>query len=268
MIVSGFSALVASLLYLFVSLLIWRKIRFVEKLQPNYQRKRILVIAGAASLLHLLSLSQTLWEGYLIFNFANTLSMIALLGSLILLYLNRKMACETLGIFIFPLAALSTMLPIGFNEHIRMPLEIGSHVLISIAAYSILGIATAQAILYSIQEKRFSKRQLSNLMRALPPLQQMESLMINLVLIGFIFLSFALISGVFFVEDLFAQHLIHKTFFAFLSWVIYGWFIIGHYRAGWRGQKAVRYIIWAYVLLILSFIGTELVLYLLEVSDR
>lgn len=261
MIISGFSALLASLLYLFVSLLIWRKIRFVEKLEPNYQRKRILLLASLAAFAHFISLSQTLWQGYFVFNFANALSMIALLGSLILLYLNRKLSCETLGIFIFPLAALTTLLPIGFNDHIQMPLEIGSHVLISIAAYSILGIATAQAILYSLQEKRFRKRQLSNLMRALPPLQQMENLMIKLVLIGFVFLSFALISGVFFVEDLFAQHLIHKTFFAFLSWIVYGWFIIGHYRSGWRGQKAVRYIIWAYVLLILSFIGTEIVLH-------
>ncbi|BBP45322.1 cytochrome c assembly protein [Thiosulfatimonas sediminis] len=263
MIISGFSALVASLLYLFVSLLIWRKIRFVDQLKPNFQRKRILTLAAVAALLHLVSLSQTLWQGYFVFNFANALSMIALLGSLILLYLNRKMACETLGIFIFPFAAFTTILPIGFNEHIQMPLEIGSHVLISIAAYSILGIATAQAILYSLQEKRFRKRQLSNLMRALPPLQQMESLMLKLVMIGFVLLSFALISGIFFVEDLFAQHLIHKTFFAFLSWFVYGWFIIGHYRSGWRGQTAVRFIIWAYALLILSFIGTEVILYLL-----
>ncbi|QKI89725.1 cytochrome C assembly family protein [Thiomicrorhabdus xiamenensis] len=263
MILSGFSALIASILYLFVSLLIWRKIRFVEKVDPGYQRKHILLSASLAAVLHLFSLSQTLWQGYFVFNFANALSMITLLATMILLYLNRKMVVETLGIFVFPLAALSTLLPIGFNEHTRLPLELGSHVLISIAAYSTLGIATAQAILYSIQEKRFRKKQLSNLMRALPPLQEMENLMLKLLLIGFTMLSFALLSGIFFVEDLFAQHLIHKTFFAILSWLVYGWFIVGHYRYGWRGQKAVRYVIWAYLLLIVSFIGTELILHAL-----
>jgi len=123
-----------------------------------------------------------------------------------------------------------------------------------------LGIATAQALLYSVQEKRFSKRQLSNLMRALPPLQIMEELMFKFLIIGYIFLSFALLSGVFFLEDIFAQHLVHKTFFAVISWVLYGVLLTGRFQYGWRGQKAVRYTIWAYSLLVISFIGTELVL--------
>lgn len=261
MIVSGFFALTASLLYVFASLFIWQKIRHFDKLNLQNQRRRIILFASAALLTHLISLSMTLWhENYFAFSLANALSMISLLASGILLGLNRQYQAETLGIFIFPLAALTTLLPFGFAEHMPLPLEIGSHVLISIAAYSILGISAAQAILYSSQEKRFRKRQLSNLMRALPPLQIMEALMFKLVMIGFIFLSFALLSGAFFVEDLFAQHLVHKTFFAVISWVLYGTLLLGHFQRGWRGQKAVRYVIWAYSLLVISFIGTEIVL--------
>jgi len=265
MILSGFFALTASLLYVFASLFIWQKIRLYEKLDLKQQRKRIIWFASGAVIAHLVSLSLTIWQGeYFIFNFANSLSMIALLGSLILLLLNRQYRADTLGIFIFPLAALSTLLPIGFEEHMPLPLEIGSHVLISIAAYSVMGIATAQAILYSIQEKRFRKRQLSNLMRALPPLQVMEDLMFKLIIIGFVLLSFALLSGAFFVEDLFAQHLVHKTFFAIISWVLYSILLIGHYQQGWRGQTAVKYVIGGYILLVISFIGTELVLQMLQ----
>lgn len=262
MIYSGFFALSASLLYIFASLFIWQKISLNEKLDLQKQRQRIILFASAATLTHLLSLSMTMWQDhYFIFNFANALSMIALLGSTILLFLNRQYRAETLGIFIFPLAALSTLLPIGFEDHMPLPLEVGSHVLISIAAYSVLGIAAAQAILYSIQEKRFRKRQLSNLMRALPPLQIMEELMFKFIIIGFVLLSFALVSGAFFVEDLFAQHLVHKTFFAIISWVLYGTLLAGHFHRGWRGQTAVKYTIGAYGLLVISFIGTELVLY-------
>ncbi|MDX1796549.1 MAG: cytochrome c biogenesis protein CcsA, partial [Hydrogenovibrio sp.] len=80
------------------------------------------------------------------------------------------------------------------------------------------------------------------------------------VIAGFILLSFSLVSGVFFMEDMFAQHLIHKTFFAILAWLTYGVFLIGHFRLGWRGQKAAYYTIWAYILLVISYIGTEMVL--------
>ncbi|MBN2647422.1 MAG: cytochrome c biogenesis protein CcsA [Thiotrichales bacterium] len=263
MLLSSFTALSASLLYLFATLFIWRKIRWVDRLDGTFQRHRILFLVSIATLLHLFSLSQTLWQGHFAFSLSNAISMIALLASLILLYLSLKTACETLGIFVFPMATLTALLPIGFQATVELPVALGSHILISIAAYSMLGIATAQAILYSIQEQRFRKKQLSNLMRALPPLQEMEQLMLKLVVIGFVLLSFALLSGAFFVEDLFAQHLVHKTFFAILSWLVYGWFLIGHYRSGWRGQKAVRYIVWAYALLIISFIGTELILHVL-----
>ncbi|GKT12466.1 MAG: hypothetical protein ISEC1_P1444 [Thiomicrorhabdus sp.] len=258
MLLSGFSALLASLLYLYASSLIWRKIqgRTTADIRP-----KVIKVAFAAMIIHAFALSTTLWgENTINFNMGNGLSLVALLGGIILLITCINKTTETLGIFIYPLAALTTLLPQAFDTSTPLPFVLGSHVLISIAAYSIMGIATAQAILYGVQERRFRTKKLSSLMKALPPLQVMENTLIQLVLIGFIFLSFALISGFFFIEDIFAQHLIHKTFFAILSWFAYGIFLFGHFQYGWRGQKAARYTIWAYFLLILSFIGTQIIL--------
>ncbi|MBF6057206.1 MULTISPECIES: cytochrome C assembly family protein [Thiomicrorhabdus] len=258
MLIGGSSALVASLIYLFASLKLWQKIQTHNA--PEV-RGNTFYITAVAVLMHAFSLQHTLLlEQHLIFHLGNMLSLIMLLSATILLFTNFNKPTETLGIFIFPLAALSTMLPQMLQEQTPLPLELGSHVLISISAYSIMGLATAQAVLYSVQEKRFRTRKLSTLMRALPPLQVMEKTLIQLVVIGFVFLSFALLSGAFFVEDMFAQHLIHKTFFAILSWLLYAIFLFGHFQYGWRGQKAVRYIIWAYVLLVLSYIGTQIIL--------
>jgi ABC-type uncharacterized transport system permease subunit len=259
MILGGLSALMASLLYIYASALVWRKI---QTQQPV--RSSILKVASLAAALHALALGMTLIADYQIqFGLGNGLSMIAWLGVVILLITNLNKQTEILGIFIFPLAALSTLLPFGFTEVQTLPYALGSHVLISVAAYSIMGLATAQAILYSIQERRFRKKQLSSLLKALPPLQTMEKTLIQLVLIGFLFLSLALLSGVFFIENLFAQHLLHKTFFAILAWAVYAIFLIGHFRHGWRAQKAAHYSIWAYAFLALSYVGTGLVLYIL-----
>ena len=258
MLSTGIIAVLASLLYFYASFIIWNKIQ--SPTQADI-RPKIIKIIIVAVLLHAYTLSNSLWlDANIIFNIGNGLSLVALLGSLILLITHLNKPTETLGIFIYPLAALSILLPLAINSQVQLPIELGSHILISIAAYSIMGIATAQAILYGVQERNFKAKRLTKLMKALPPLQVMESTLLQFVKIGFIFLTFALISGAFFVENLFEQHLIHKTFFAILAWFVYGLFLFGQAKYGWRGQTAARFTIWAYFLLILSYLGTTLIL--------
>jgi ABC-type uncharacterized transport system permease subunit len=258
MLISGLSALFASLLYLYASSLIWRKIQSRASVDVRLQVIRLAVIA---TLLHAYALSSMLWVDHGInLNIGIVLSLIAVLASIILLITNINKSTETLGIFIYPLAALTTLIPLAIHGEIPLSLKMGTHVLISISAYSIMGLATAQAVLYAMQERRFRTKQLSRLTQALPPLQVMENTLIQLVLIGFIFLSFALLSGLVFIEDIFAQHLIHKTFFAILSWLVYATFLFGHFKYGWRGQTAARYTIWAYFLLVLSYVGTQIII--------
>lgn len=263
MITTGVIAILASMSYFYASAVIWNKIQNPQKADVHV---RVIKAAMLAVVLHAYTLNNTLYiDEHIHFNLGNGISLVALLASSILLVTHLNKPTETLGIFIYPVAALSTLLPLNISTTMELPLELGSHVLISIAAYSIMGIATAQAILYSIQEKHFKTKKLSKLMLALPPLQIMESTLIQLLRIGFVFLTFALISGVFFVENLFEQQLIHKTFFAMLAWVVYGAFLFGHLQYGWRGQRASKYTIWAYVLLILSYIGTSFIIeYIVE----
>jgi ABC-type uncharacterized transport system permease subunit len=68
------------------------------------------------------------------------------------------------------------------------------------------------------------------------------------------------------VENLFAQHLVHKTVLSVLSWLAFGALLVGRWRYGWRGNKAVRWTLAAMALLLLSFFGSKFVLEL--VLDR
>ncbi len=258
MLATGLTAIAASILYFYTSLIIWKKIQNPKSADIHSKAVQLITVAV---LLHSFALSTTMWfDTYIHFHLGNGLSLVALLASIILLLTHLNKPTETLGIFVYPLAGITTLLPLAMQTPMQLPLELGSHVIISIAAYSVMGIATAQAILYSIQEKNFKAKKLSKLMLALPPLQVMESTLIQLLKIGFILLTFALVSGVFFVEDLFEQHLVHKTFFAILAWIVYGLFLFGRAKYGWRGQTAARYTIWAYFLLILSYIGTTVII--------
>jgi ABC-type uncharacterized transport system permease subunit len=48
--------------------------------------------------------------------------------------------------------------------------------------------------------------------------------------------------------------------FAILSWLTFGWLLIGRWRYGWRGRTAVRWTLGGFVLLVLAYVGSRFVL--------
>ncbi|WP_029934034.1 cytochrome C assembly family protein [Thiomicrospira pelophila] len=257
--ISSLSALMASLLYLMSTYYLLRCIRDTQTTSRSLRRP-ILGVATFALVLHTISLTLTLFTPEsMIFSFGNGLSLIGWIGVFALLIINLNKHTEALGIFIFPLAAMVTLFPQFIGDFHPIDYTLGFHVIISIFAYSVLGLATAQAVLFSAQERRFQRRNLSNLIRALPPLQVMEKTLIQLVVLGYVILTFAIFSGAYFIDNFFSQNIAHKTFFSILAWLTYSLFLWGHFQFGWRGQKAARYTIWAYSFLIISYIGTQAV---------
>ena len=77
---------------------------------------------------------------------------------------------------------------------------------------------------------------------------------------GFALLTLALVSGAFFIENLFAQHLVHKVALAIVAWVVFGVLLLGRWRFGWRGRKALHWVLAGFVLHGLSYFGAKLVL--------
>ena len=87
----------------------------------------------------------------------------------------------------------------------------------------------------------------------------MESLLFEIIGLGYILLSVALITGATYIENIFEQHLIHKTFLSVSAWVVFAILIWGRWRFGWRGKTAVRWTISGFVVLMLAYFGSKLV---------
>ena len=113
------------------------------------------------------------------------------------------------------------------------------------------------------QERALRRRKFHGWLRALPPLTELESLLFRTIAVGFALLTATLLTGVLFVENLFAQHLVHKTVLSVLSWLAFGALLLGRWRYGWRGATAVRWTLVAMALLVLAFFGSKFVLELL-----
>jgi len=139
------------------------------------------------------------------------------------------------------------------------------HFVIAMLAYSLFIVATVHALLMLAEEKWLHRGVLPPLLRSLPPLLEMEALLFRILMAAFILLTLTLVTGVFFSEQLFGKPFTfnHKTVFGILSWLIFGGLLAGHYLRGWRGRKAVRWVLAGFAALLLAYIGSKVVLEIL-----
>lgn len=199
------------------------------------------------------------YDVFVLFSFTSGLM---LLLSLIYSTYRPTIALNLIGI---PIAALGLIVGFIFTQPIKpiTPNSLGLdiHIILSLSAYAVLLMATIQALILRFQDRELKNKQKRRIwVNLLPSYQNMESLLFDMLMTGFILLTIALSFGFFTIDDFFAQHLAHKTAFSIISWLVYGSLLIGHYKFGWRGQKAVRFTLLGFGLLAVGFIGSKFIL--------
>lgn len=197
----------------------------------------------------------------------NSFSLFGWFIALLLVIATFTAPIHNLGIIIFPLAALAVLIskltPFDIADATTLNKDLQLHVLISLMAYSILAIAALQSILLAIQDRHLRNKKLGGFMNALPPLETMETLLFRIIALGFIFHSMSLLTGLFFLEDMLAQHLAHKTAFSLIAWCVFATLLWGRWQFGWRGRLAIRWTISGFVAILLAYFGTKMALTIL-----
>lgn len=233
---------------------------------PPGMRAGILALGWLALIPHgVLWLGSIQPETGLDFSLLNALSLVSGVAVLMLLLAAAFKPVDKLGIVIYPLAAVILALKLGIpaashgvHNH-SWPMTV--HILSSMLAFSLLNIAAMQALLLALQDRGLRTRQMASpLIRSLPPLQTMENLLFQLIGGGFALLTVSLGSGFIFLENMFAQHLAHKTVLSILAWVFFAVVLAGRVRYGWRGQVAIRWTLGGFISLMLAYLGSKLVL--------
>lgn len=199
--------------------------------------------------------------------FYTALSLVSAFVALFTLTSTLRYPIEVLSIFVLPFAALAIVLDATTStSHILAPGSSGGlifHVITSLVAYSVLGLAALHAILLAIQNHYLHGHQPGGLIKLLPPLKTMENLLFETITIGFILLSIALMSGLVFLENMFAQHLAHKTILSIAAWLVFATLLGGRVLLGWRGKTAIRWTLGGFASLMLAYFGSKFVLEIL-----
>ncbi|MDD3518622.1 MAG: cytochrome c biogenesis protein CcsA [Chromatiales bacterium] len=265
---SSILGLLATLLYLAATGRLIYVLNRASHVQQTPARPPLITLWGTAVVLHALVLATEIFTPTgLSLGFFHALSMVAWLIALILLVASLRRPMEVLGVALLPFAAVALALGMAFPQATLisnlMDPGLKAHILLSLLAYSLLMIAAFQAILLATQNRHLHNHHPGGFVRALPPLQFMESLLFQVIGLGFLLLSASLVTGFMFLDDIFAQHLVHKTALSIAAWCLFALLLWGRWQFGWRGRIAVRWTLGGFVALMLAYFGSKLVLELL-----
>lgn len=237
---------------------------------PQYEKHagRLIAAGSAAGIAALLWHSLTLYDMILTpdgmtLSLGNVASFIGLQLALTALVISFESTLRGLASGLFVLGALAALLtghPAVSPTGAVMTWQLQAHILISLFAYGLLSIGAIVAIYALVQDYRLHAGRLSAVNRMFAPLETNEKLLYGLAAGGFLVLTLAVFSGFLFVDDLFAQHLSHKTSLSLLALLLFGILLAGRWLAGWRGKLAVYLYLWGFAILGLAYFGSRFVL--------
>lgn len=138
--------------------------------------------------------------------------------------------------------------------------QLKGHILISMFAYGLLTAGAIVAVYSMLLDRRLRSGRFLTGNPLFAPLETTEKMLYTIAAAGFIGLLLAVVTGFAFVENLFAQHLVHKTFLSILALVLFGILLGGRIVAGWRGRRAVSLYLWGFGFLCLAYFGSRFVL--------
>jgi ABC-type uncharacterized transport system permease subunit len=136
-----------------------------------------------------------------------------------------------------------------------------AHIAVALVAYALFVVAAMHALLLTGFEKRLRRGLSPEGGDDAPPLLTLERILFRLVGAGFALLTLTLVSGALFSEQLFGRAMTfnHKNVFSLLGWGTFAILLLGRWRYGWRGRRALYWILAATALLVLGYLGSKFV---------
>jgi len=215
-------------------------------------------IAAIGAIVHMVALAQERrMDPLAALSLGDVLALVALVIAVTAIVMALRPRLRGMAALLLVIAAV---LEAAFSEGARQfsigqpGWELAFHVAMATTAFAFLTIGAVLAV------RKLRSRQPLGWLKILTPIESVESGCFHSIQAGFAVLTLALVTGAFFVDNLFAQHLVHKVVLAIIAWIVFGILLFGRWRFGWRGRQALRWTLAGYVLLGLSYFGSKLIL--------
>jgi len=202
------------------------------------------------------------------YTLGHSISMVALVVTIVFILASMARATLNLGLAILPTSMLGLLagrwLNPDYQTDIVQQAGFEWHFALGIIAFSLLSLAFAQSLLIIVQEKqlrRHSRPAAASVSLALPALQSMETLLFQLLWLGFTVLSMTLAMGIVANKTQYgtAFTINHHVVLTILTWLGYCILLGGRTFFYWRGRQAAVYTIICYSLFLLGYFGPRIV---------
>ncbi len=128
------------------------------------------------------------------------------------------------------------------------------HAGLSLLSYGFFSLAFCGGIMYLIQEYELKSRRLGYFFSRLPSLDALDQLNSHCLVVGFVFLSLGMITGVLWLKQAWGVYWRwnQKEICSLLIWGIYLIQIHQWFSIGWRGRRAALMVVAGFVLVLLT----------------
>ena len=182
----------------------------------------------------------------------------------VLLFVELRHRIHILGSFILPLAVISLLSAAALPKEVST-LEpvlktLWLHVTLSILGTVGFAVAFVAGIMYLIQDRLLKSKRFNILYKKLPPLDFLDHLNQQSIVLGFPLLTLGIIVGAVsaeFARGTFVNWNPEQTW-ALVTWVFYFAVLVGRLTVGWRAKRAAYLTIIGFAGVILTFMGIVL----------
>lgn len=183
---------------------------------------------------------------------------------LVFLIVELRHRIHVLGSFILPLALISLLSAAALPKEVPT-LEpvlktVGVHVTLSILGTVGFAVAFVAGIMYLIQDGLLKSKRFNVLYAKLPPLDFLDHLNQQSIVLGFPLLTLGIITGAISAEFARGSYLNWnpEQTWALVTWVFYFVVLMGRLTVGWRAKRAAYLTIIGFAGVVLTFIGVVL----------
>ncbi len=264
--VISFLNMVLPILYVGVTYLygkyLFRKDSFAEK----YMSKALKITV----FIHFLEVVLRSWyyDHFPLASIFEAFSVLALAAALVYVYLEIKLKVKTTGYFILVFVFILQFISSAFIQYTRDIPEIlhnplfAFHTSTAVLGYSGFAISFLYSLMYLLLFYEIKGSKFGVLYDRLPSLEILSGLNYNSAIVGFVFLTIAILFGGFWSAHVFGKFVPAdpKIVIAYLTWIIYGLELFGGRFLQWSNKRLAYLSLSGFAIILFSMLAVNLFL--------
>ncbi|MEE4253535.1 MAG: c-type cytochrome biogenesis protein CcsB [Desulfuromusa sp.] len=187
---------------------------------------------------------------------------------LLFLLLDLRFHLSVMGAFAAPLAlllmvasALSPNVVVQLNPVLQSWL-FPVHIVFAFLGNAAFALSFGAGVMYLVQNRMLKSKRFTGIYQLLPSLDLLDKVNYTCLSVGFPLMTLGIVTGAFWANTAWGTYWSWdpKETWALITWFLYAALMHGRLTSGWRGRKAAIFSIIAFMFLLFTFLGVNLLL--------